>query len=140
MKFRIITIISLVVLMAHHSFAQGDPNKTLHEQKLAKYKNMKNGGILLIVVGGILVIAGGAVELSQFEDSMSTMFTAEPEKEYKNTGAVLFCSGMVMAGAGIPLTIVGTKKYRYYKRNPDVISLGIKAHPQATGLSLTYRF
>lgn len=140
MNSRIFAIIGLMVLVAHHSFGQGDPNKSLQEQKLAKYKNMKNGGVLLIVVGGILVVAGGAIELSQFDDSMSTMFTGEPEKEYNNVGAVLGCTGAVMVGAGIPLTIVGTKKYRAYKRNPDVVSLGINTHPQSAGLRLTYRF
>jgi len=140
MYSRIIITICLSLLIISRSMAQGDPNKSLQQQKLEKYKNMKGGGILLMVVGGILVVAGAAVELHQFEESMSTMFTAEPEKEYKNTGTVLFYSGLVLEGAGIPLTIVGHRKYKYYKRNPDVVSLGIKAHPQSTGLSLTYRF
>lgn len=140
MYSRIIITICLSLLIIGRSIAQGDPNEALRQQKLTKYKNMKSGGILLMVVGGILVVAGAAVELHQLEESMSTMFTAEPEKEYKNTGIVLFYSGLVLEGAGIPLTIVGHRKYKYYKRNPDVISLGIKAHPQSTGLSLTYRF
>lgn len=77
---------------------------------------------------------GGVVEMSQQLD-----FSYE-EKKHNNIGTVLFSSGAVMVGAGIPLTIVGHQKYKYYKSNADVISLGIKAHPQSTGLSLTYRF
>ena len=140
MYSRIIITICLSMLIIGRSIAQGDPNESLRQQKLTKYKNMKNGGLALIVVGGILVIVGGVIEVHQAEESFTNMFSSEPEKEYSNIGSVLFCSGMVMAGAGLPLTIVGHRKYKYYKSNPDVISLGIKAHPQSTGLCLTYRF
>jgi hypothetical protein len=128
------------MLIIGRSIAQGDPNESHRQQKLTKYKNMKEGGLALIVVGGILIIAGAAIEVHHAEQEMSKMFTAEPYEESNNIGTVLFCSGLVMEGAGIPLTIVGHRKYKYYKSNPDVISLGIKAHPQSTGLSLTYRF
>ena len=137
---RLIITVCLSLLIISRSIAQGDPNESLHQQKLMKYKNMKSGGILLMVVGGILVVAGAAVEVNQADKEWDAFWSGEPEPESKNTGTVLFCSGLVMAGAGLPLTIVGHRKHKYYKRNPDVISLGIKAHPQSTGLSLTYRF
>ncbi|HMG92691.1 MAG TPA: hypothetical protein VK589_21685 [Chryseolinea sp.] len=140
MYYKITITIALLLLTISRSVAQDDPNKALQQQKLLKYKNMKSGGVALIVLGGILVVAGGIIEVSQFEESMSTMWSSEPEKEYNNTGTVLFCSGLVVAGAGIPLTIIGHRKYKFYKQNADVISLGIKAHPQSTGISLTYRF
>ena len=139
MYSRIIITICLSLLIIGRSMAQTNPNETLQQQKLTKYKNMKSGGILLMVVGGILVVAGAAVEVNQADKDWDAFWTGEPEPEHKNTGTVLFCSGLVMAGAGLPLTIVGHRKYKYYKRNPDVISLGIKAHPQSAGLSLTYR-
>jgi uncharacterized membrane protein len=131
---RLIITVCLSLLIISRSLAQGDPNESLRQQKLIKYKNMKEGGMALCVIGGILAVVGGAIEMSQQFD-----FSYE-EKKHNNIGTVLFCSGVVMVGAGIPLTVVGHRKYKYYKRNPDVISLGIKAHPQSTGFSLTYRF
>jgi hypothetical protein len=140
MYYRIIITICLSLLIIGRSIAQGDPNESLRQQKLTKYKNMKQGGLALIVVGGILIIAGSAIEVNQADKELDAFFNGEPEPEHNNIGTVLFCSGLVMEGAGIPLTIVGHRKYKHYKTNPDVISLGIKAHPQSTGLRLTYRF
>ena len=137
---RIIITICLSLLIIGRSFAQVDPNETLRQQELTKYKNMKQGGLALIVVGGILVIAGSAMEVNQADKEWDAFWSGEPAPEHNNIGTVLFCSGLVMEAAGIPLMIVGHRKYKYYKRNPDVISLGIKAHPQSTGLRLTYRF
>jgi hypothetical protein len=140
MYHRIIITICLSLLIIGRSIAQGDPNQTLQQQKLTKYKNMKQGGLALIVIGGILVVTGTAIEVHRAGESWNSMWTGEPEPEDNNISTVLFYSGTVLAGAGIPLAIVGSNKYKYYKRNSDVISLGIKTHPQSTGLRLTYRF
>jgi hypothetical protein len=141
MYYKITIAIALFVLTINQSVAQSDPNKTLQQQKMMKYKKMKNAGVILIVVGGILAVTGGIVEASQIdESSTSVIWSSAPAPEHNNTGTVLFCSGLVVAGVGIPLTIAGNRKYKYYKQNPDVISLGVKAQPHATGLSLTFRF
>lgn len=146
MNSRTIVIIGLSLLSTNMSFGQKksngqrDPNETIEEYNLRKYKNMKEGGVALIVLGGILVVTGGIIEATQFSKSMDNMFSTEPEKEYNNIGTVLFCSGAVMVGGGIPLTIVGHRKYKQYKNKPDVVSLGIKSNAGSTGLSLSYRF
>lgn len=59
MYYRIIITVGLSLLIIGRSIAQGDPNESFRQQKLIKYKNMKEGGIALCVIGGILVVVGG---------------------------------------------------------------------------------
>jgi hypothetical protein len=139
MRSRIIILIGLAVLTLARSYAQVDPNQSVREHKMARYNNMKHGGVAMIVVGSILVFVGGAIETKRFQESMN-IWSTEPPKEDNNVGTVLFCSGMVVAGGGIPLAIIGARKYKYYKNNPDALSLGISTHPESAGLRLTYRF
>ena len=139
MRIRIAVIIFMSFLIWKPSFAQkADPNITI-DKNLKKYKNMKHGGLVLIITGGVLMVTGGIIEANQIGESVDP-FSSSHDEEYNPTGSILFVAGVAMAGGGIPLLIIGNKKYKKYKNNPDVISLGIKSTRRSTGLSLTYRF
>lgn len=141
MNVRIAVTFCILLFACKPSFAQqADPNVSLNKT-LKKYKNMKAEGITLIVVGGALMITGGIIEANQIGESIDPFGQGGQEQdEYNPAGSILIAAGAVMVGGGIPLAIIGSKKYKKYRDNPEVISLGIKSTHRSTGLSLTYRF
>ena len=139
MNLKVVVTVMIALLITRTTFSQGDPNESLNINKLKKYETMKDGGILLIIVGGIFIVAGTTIELAQAGRTVVTVGMAEPEKDAVNKGAILFCTGLVIEGVGIPLAVTGRRRAKKYKDNPEVISLGIKSTPHSAGLSLRYR-
>src|SRR5262245_53594319 len=137
MKARIAMIICLSLIILKPTFAQQtDPNVSI-DKTLKKYRNMKRGGIALIVTGGILLVVGGAIEVNQVGNSVDPT-SPEFGEPYDATGSVLMFTGAAMVGGGIPLAVIGNKKYKKYQ-NPAVVSLGIKSTQRSTGLGLTFK-
>ena len=140
MKSKLLIAFALSIGLMNSSLGQVDPNIKL-KKDLQKYKDMKDGGMAMIVVGSVLMLTGGIFEASQWNDSFDSWAAGEPEKEYSNAGVVMVCLGGGLLGAGIPLTISGRKKYRELRNShPEIISLGIKKNPTSTGVGLTVRF
>jgi hypothetical protein len=55
-------------------------------------------------------------------------------------GQLLFLAGAGFLGAGIPLSIIGSKKSKQYQRKFDALSLHLNLNPQQQGLALSYKF
>ena len=139
MKICILLTLCLA-LLANQSLAQNNPNESIDKQ-LRKYQNMKKAGTALIIVGGALALTGIIIEGSYYIKSINDYEIPNESEEYSHTGAVLFGTGAVILGGGIPLRIIGARKYeKLYRSTPDVVSLKINSTPSSTGLSLTYRF
>jgi hypothetical protein len=139
MFVRIVTIMSISLILMAPSFAQQNLNEKL-DHDVQKYKDMKDGGTVMVVVGGVLMALGGIMELQEMDESWDDWASGQPEEKNSNAGVGIFCGGAVLVGGGIPLMVIGTRKYRHHKNNPGAVSLGITSRPESTGLRLTYRF
>jgi hypothetical protein len=138
-------LIVIVVAFAGRLFAQGSPAQPVSDRDIylkayEKYKRMHNGGVVMIVVGGIAAFAG-VVMIS------SANYTTDPYTGQRTTtdpaataGALMVIGSTGFLGAGIPLTIVGGHQMKKYKRKLDGVTLKLNLKPQQTGLTLAYKF
>lgn len=103
----------------------------INVQRYSKYKRMQSAGIGMVVTG----ILFGAVGISKLQDLNGTYRYNRTDVE---VGVLMVLGGAGLFGTGIPLTIRGTKKMKYYQQkigNPS-LSLGISSQR----LTLSYRF
>jgi len=117
-------------------------DKLFYANKVEKYKRMKTTGTLLLVGGGILAVAGIAT-LSTIDNSgyNSSSSSSQNSQDSKAASAMLMILGAeAFIGAGIPLTIIGSKQSKKWQRKLDAISFNFKLTPQQQGLALTYKF
>ena len=131
---RALSILCLILIISIRVSAQQNQDTQFLQENLKKAKGMKNGGIVLTAIGGVITIVG----LVKMEQSFE-LFTAEQSAGYKS-GQVTAVVGGVFAGAGIPLLIVGAKNQRKYSRELNTLSVRFNSNPQNRGLTLTYRF
>ncbi len=135
-------IIAFLILMvfSFSSFAQVNSEKVVYQLKIDKYKRMKTNGIVMIVAGTIATVVG-------VSNISSANYTTNPYTGQRTTsdpsavtGALLVLGGAGLLGAGIPLTIIGSKKSKQYQRKFDALSLHLNLNPQQQGLALSLKF
>lgn len=80
--------------------------------KCGKYKKLKTTGIILASVGGGLLISGIALIAVGTGDAINNGGGSLNDVGLYAGGAVLIVGGVGCAGAGIPLAIIGSVKYR----------------------------
>ncbi|MCX8491978.1 MAG: hypothetical protein ORN54_13020, partial [Cyclobacteriaceae bacterium] len=56
------------------------------------------------------------------------------------TGTLFTIAGLGLLGGGIPMTIIGSRKSKEYKRKLDGLALHINLNQQHQGLALSYKF
>jgi uncharacterized membrane protein len=129
-----------LVFFSFTAMAQVNNEKASYQLKIDKYKRMKTGGVIMIVAGCVSTVVG----ISQLSSATSTTYTVtngvsqgDPKAA---TGTLFTMAGLGLLGGGIPLTIIGSKKSKYYQRKLDAIALHININPQQQGLALSYKF
>lgn len=135
MKKVISFLITLVVLVTTQSVAQQNPEKLDYVNKVEKYRNMKNTGATLTVIGGVLAVIGAATMYS----SSYNMWTGEGAGTLQ-TGAITTVAGIAGLGSGIPLLCIGTHFQKKYSAKLEGLSVRVNANARSTGLTLSYRF
>jgi hypothetical protein len=132
-------VLFILLLISFSIGAIGQADKLLYAKKVEKYRKMRNVGVVMLVSG---VVAAG-VGISKISNSTSTqvngVYTYDPQT---TVGAVLFIGGGCLAGAGVPLSIVGAVKTRKYQEKLNAVSLSVNVAPhcQQYGLTLRYTF
>jgi hypothetical protein len=124
----------LIVLLAVQTYAQQNIQRAELELKMEKSRHVKAGGAAIAALGGILVISGVLTMRQNFD-----LWDDDGDDNFK-TGAVLLAFGIGGMGVGIPMTAVGARNQRKYKKQLEAISVGVNLTPHNKGLSLTYRF
>ena len=106
------------------------------DTKCRRFKTMRNIGIGLICAGPAAFVTGIALVVVGYSDA------------YKNGGgyhtvgivgggAVLMTFGILMTGAGIPLTIIGSKKSKQWcNQSTGELKMNVKGN----GIGFAYRF
>ena len=127
-------LLSIILLLTIQCFAQENTEKITIEAKVKKYKNMKQGGAALTIVGGILVVVGVATMASSLD-----ILASEQNDTYKS-GETVCAIGMIALAPGIPLLIIGAHNQRKYSRTLDSLSVRLNVNTHGRGLTLSYRF
>jgi hypothetical protein len=126
------------------SVAQINSEKARYLIKVDKYTRMKSTGIVMIVAGTVATVVGISNMSSAKYTTSTNPYTGAPQRTTSDpsavTGALLFLGGTGLLGAGIPLTIIGSKKSKQYQRKVDALSLHINVNPQQQGVALSYKF
>jgi hypothetical protein len=91
------------------------------DAKCAKYKKMKTVGIALSAVGGGLLITGIALDVIGVADASNNTIngTASVGSSINDAGMIIgggvcITFGVLGAGAGIPLAVIGSKKSKQW--------------------------
>lgn len=105
----------------------------INVQRYFKYRRMQGVG-LGMVVSGVLF---GAVGISKLQNLRSTYRNNPYDAQ---VGALMVSGGTGLLGAGIPLSIRGTRKMKYYQQRIGANSLSLGISTQMPGLALSYHF
>jgi len=132
MNIKVLFLVFVFLSSKIPAIAQSNPDNLYYVEKSEKYRRMKNGGAVLTILGGVLVVAGIGTMLNSIQ-----ILAPEQNDEYK-TGQTLFMIGATSLGPGIPLWIIGTRNHRKYDLGSASVRLNLSM--QNTGLSLRYRF
>jgi len=136
MTRKLIILFTMVGLLTGHVYAQQKtevPVKIDYLKKVETYRKMRNGGIVLTLVGSVLAVAG-TVKMSNLKSEGKY-----PDETTFTNGSVCIITGYMCLGAGLPLWIVGGISHKKYSKLRD-LSINLNATPQSQGLTLTYRF
>lgn len=94
----------------------------------------------MIVAGTISAIVG----ISQLSTATTTYYSnvngvssGDPKAA---TGTLFTIAGLGLLGGGIPMTIIGSRKSKEYKRKLDGLALHLNINQQHQGLGFSYRF
>ena len=133
-------LIFLVLFFSANAFCQVDPEKALNLQKLEKYTRMKKTGTTLTLLGTGLAIVGVVtlmnVESTTTSNGYSTQTTTTGNP---GLGIAAYLGGSAMAGAGVPLWIVGGINRGRYERKLSTLTVGARVTPHTAGLTFRYR-
>ncbi len=134
-------ILGFFILLAFSfgSFAQVNSEKVIYQLKIDKYKRMKTTGIVMIVAGSVATVIGvsNISSATYTTNQFGQRTTNDPSAI---TGALLVLGGAGLLGAGIPLTIIGSKQSKKYQYKFDALSLNLNLNLQQQGLGLSYKF
>jgi hypothetical protein len=134
--------LTVLILLAFsvNVMSQVNDQKILYLQKVEKFRKMKSAGIGMLVVGSILTVAG-------FSKATKAEWTTNPTTGQSTTndpdgalGVLMATGGIMIAGGGVPLAIIGSKKQRQYERKLEAVTINLNLSPQRQGLVLTYKF
>lgn len=138
MKVNKALAVILVMAFSVPTFAQVEEQRLFYARKADKFKRMKSIGSVLLVAGAVI----GGVGLGKLENAPTTYNPNTGQTTYTTNegalGALMFTGGLGMVGAGIPLTIIGTKKYRQYEEKLRSVTLNINPRPGQYQVALTF--
>jgi hypothetical protein len=105
----------------------------INVQRYYKYRRMQGVGLGMVATGIIF----GAVGISKLQNYQHSYRNNPYDAE---VGALMVLGGTGLLGAGIPLSIRGTRKMKQYQQKigSNSISLGISS--QMPGVALSYHF
>lgn len=105
----------------------------INVQRYYKYRRMQGVGLGMVATGIIF----GAVGISKLQNLQGTYRNNPYDAE---VGVLMVLGGTGLLGAGIPLSLRGTRKMKEYQQKigPPTLSLGIST--KTPGLALSYRF
>jgi hypothetical protein len=117
------------------------PSDYLNPDKCAKFKKMKKAGIVLLIVGGSLFVAGTAAIVvgaaRYYDNDLNDPFETNDGTGLLIGGSLGMVFGLAGVGAGIPLMIIGGKKSKQYCHSS---SSSLYLAPGKKGIGLQYRF
>lgn len=149
-KLLIIVVVLSVCLNAKAQFASSakiDKKQTAYlspvfinqsnssENSQAPGLTMKNTGIALTIIGGILVTVGVGVLASTDQTTTTTTYNGTIEDEGPALGEIMIAGGVGMMVPGIILWSKGNNKYKDYQEEQNA-SINLKG----AGISLKLRF
>jgi lysylphosphatidylglycerol synthetase-like protein (DUF2156 family) len=139
-----ILFVFVLVAFSFTSIAQLNSEKVSYQLKVDKYKRMKSTGIVMIVAGTVATIVGVSNLSSAKYTTSTNPYTGASQRTTNDpsavTGALLFLGGAGLLGAGIPLTIIGSKKSKQYQRKLDALAIHLNINYQQQGVALSYKF
>ncbi len=122
--------IIFVLSTAFRCYAQENPDTLQYLHAMEKYRKKRNAGIILTSIAPVLLYGGAFLALDN-PDSAG---------EVIGTTAVLLAPVSFATGLTLWISNSGKKKLnRKYERKLEKVSVRVKAGPQFTALSLTYR-
>jgi uncharacterized membrane protein len=130
----------ILIALSFTTMAQQADQRASYQLRIDKYKRMKTGGIVMIVAGAVSTVVG----ISQLGSATSTSYTVtngvsqgDPKAA---TGTLFTLAGLGLIGGGTAMTIIGSKKSKFYQRKLDGLALHLNLNPQQQGLALSYKF
>jgi hypothetical protein len=139
-----ILFVFVLVAFSFTSIAQLNSEKVSYQLKIDKYKRMKSTGIVMIVAGTVATIVGVSNISSAKYTTSTNPYTGASQRTTNDpsavTGALLVLGGAGLLGAGIPLTIIGSKKSKQYQRKLDALAIHLNINYQQQGVALSYKF
>ncbi|HTH56038.1 MAG TPA: hypothetical protein VL728_08315 [Cyclobacteriaceae bacterium] len=105
----------------------------INVQRYYKYRRMQSTGLGLVASG----IVFGAIGISKLNNLRGTYRYNTSDAE---VGVLMVLGGTGLLGVGIPLSIRGTSKMKYYQQKIGAPSLSLGISTQTPGLALSYRF
>lgn len=128
------TIVFLILALV---FTVGLSQAQRNVSKYQKFQNMKTGGVILAVAGGILTVVGVSVlsssSVTQTNQSGQTQFDSK-----FTTSVYLISGGIQMVGGGIVLAVIGGKKARKYGSKLSMNLNLSSVNPPQVGLKLRF--
>jgi uncharacterized membrane protein len=134
-----ITAILILTLFSLSSLAQVNNEKVVYQLKIDKYKRMKSAGIVMIVAGSLATVIGVS-NISSATYTINQYGQRTTNDPSAITGVLLVLGGAGLLGAGIPLTIIGSKQSKKYQRKFDALTIHLNLNPQQQGLAFSYNF
>jgi hypothetical protein len=104
----------------------------INVQRYYKYRRMQSAGLGMVATG-VLFGALGISKLQNLSNYRNNPYDAE-------VGALMVLGGAGLLGAGIPLSVRGTRKMRQYQQKIGTATLSLGISSQMPGLALSYRF
>lgn len=132
--------IALLLLCSFKGMSQIiSDEKALYVQKYEKFKRMRNTGIPMMIVGGVMSVVGiSQMASAEYTTDMYGNKTSDDPAAVR--GAMLFLIGAPVCGTGTVLTIIGSSRMKKYNQKLEGLSLNLKTAPMQAGLALTYKF
>ncbi len=122
-----------------------DKYRQLYKSKVATYRKMNRGGLIMTGVGAGSII-GSVALLASIPDAYWNTGNGYPlpqQDKYDlqaTEGMILFAVGIGLLAGGITLSSIGGYKVKSYRHKLDNLSMGVICTPGKQGLSLSYRF
>lgn len=133
-------ILSVCLLCFTQSRAQQQDQKEFYQQRVEKFKRIKNLGVGLTAVGGAALCVGLVLAANNDNDDLTIHPQGNQNDEGLSAGELTAIGSIFLIGPGIPLCIVGSQGESKYRAKLRSVGLMPSIKSQSVAITLTYKF